>query len=420
MPSEGYKNGERRGRGKGGRVMSQEIIATGNSAAALAAKMAKVQVISAYPITPQTSIVETLSEWIERNAYPIKARYVRVESEHSALAVVTAASATGVRTFTATSSHGLALMHEVLHWVGGSRLPIVMAVVNRALGPPWNIWADHTDSLSQRNTGWIQFYADNNQEVFDTVIQAYHVCEDPEVLLPAMICLDAFILSHTVMPLSVPSQEAIDAFLPPYKPEHAYLDPNRPAVLYPMVFPESDLGYPGYMDFQYSRQRAMEIARRRIDEVDKEFEKHFGRSHGGMIQPYKCEDAKTLILTMGTLASESAVVVDNLREQGYKVGSVKVRVFRPFPNEELRNIAKNKQTLLIIDRNISFGNEGALFTEVKGALYNLRQRPEIFGFVAGLGGRDVTQIQIEKLVKNAVIATEKGETQENFEWVGLR
>jgi pyruvate/2-oxoacid:ferredoxin oxidoreductase alpha subunit len=400
--------------------MSQEIIATGNSAAALAAKMAKVQVISAYPITPQTSIVEILSEWIERDAYPVKARYVRVESEHSALAVVTAASATGARTFTATSSHGLALMHEVLHWVGGGRLPIVMAVVNRALGPPWNVWADHTDSLSQRNTGWIQFYADNNQEVFDTIIQAYRICEDSDVLLPAMICLDAFILSHTVMPFSIPSQEAIDSFLPSYNPEHVYLDPSRPAVLYPMVFPESDPGYPGFMDFQYLRHKAMENARIKINEVDKEFEKHFGRSHGGMIQPYKCENAETLILSMGTLASESKIVVDSLREQGYKVGSVKIRLFRPFPNEELRDVSMGKQTLVVIDRNISFGNEGCLFTEVKGALYNLKQRPEIFGFVAGLGGRDVTQMHIEKFVKGSIIATEKGEVQEKTEWIGLR
>lgn len=400
--------------------MSQEIIATGNSAAALAAKMAKVQVISVYPITPQTSIVETLSEWIERDAYPIKARYVRVESEHSALAVVTAASATGARTFTATSSHGLALMHEVLHWVGGGRLPIVMAVVNRALGPPWNVWADHTDSLSQRNTGWIQFYADNNQEVFDTIIQAYRVCEDSDILLPAMVCLDAFILSHTVMPFSVPSQEAIDSFLPSYNPEHVYLDPNRPAVLYPMVFPESDPGYPGFMDFQYLRQRAMENARIKINEVDKEFEKLFGRSYGGTIERYRCDDAKFLVLSMGTLASESKIAVDSLREQGYKVGSVKIRVFRPFPNKELRDVAMGKQALVVIDRNISFGNEGCLFTEAKGSLYNLKQRPKIFGFVAGLGGRDVTQMQIEEFVKRAVIATEKGEIQEKFEWVGLR
>ena len=400
--------------------MSQEIIATGNSAAALAAKMAKVQVISAYPITPQTSIVEALSEWIERDAYPIKARYVRVESEHSALAVITAASATGARTFTATSSHGLALMHEVLHWVGGGRLPIVMAVVNRALGPPWNVWADHTDSLSQRNTGWIQFYADNNQEVFDTIIQAYRICEDSDVLLPAMVCLDAFILSHTVMPFNIPSQEAIDSFLPSYNPEHVYLDPSRPAVLYPMVFPESDPGFPGFMDFQYLRQRAMENARVKINEVDKEFEKLFGRSHGGMIDRYRCDDAEFLILSMGTLASESKMAVDNLREQGYKVGSVKIRVFRPFPNDELKNVAMGKKTLVVIDRNISFGNEGCLFTEAKGALYNLKQRPELFGFVAGLGGRDVTQIQIEELVKNAVIATERGEIQEKIEWIELR
>jgi pyruvate ferredoxin oxidoreductase alpha subunit len=295
-----------------------------------------------------------------------------------------------------------------------------MAVVNRALGPPWSVWADHTDSLSQRNTGWIQFYADNNQEVFDTIIQAYRICEDSDVLLPAMVCLDAFILSHTVMPFNIPSQEAIDAFLPSYNPEHVYLDPNRPAVLYPMVFPESDPGYPGFMDFQYLRHKAMENARIKINEVDKEFEKHFGRSHGGMIQPYKCEDAKTLILSMGTLASESKIVVDSLRESGHKVGSVKVRLFRPFPNEELKNISAGKQTLVIIDRNVSFGNEGCLFTEVKGALYNVKQRPEIFGFVAGLGGRDVTQMHIEEFVKRSITATEQGNVQEKFEWVGLR
>jgi len=341
--------------------MAQTVIDTANHIAAYAAKAARVQVIAAYPITPQTSIVERIAELVESGE--LDAEYIRVESEHSAMAACIGAAAAGVRTFTATASHGLVLMHEPLHWASGSRLPIVMPVVNRALGPGWNIWADHTDSMSQRDTGWMQFYCADNQEVFDTIIQAYKLCENERVLLPVMICLEAFILSHTYMPVKIPDQEKIDDFLPPYKPKW-FLDVNNPLSHANILSPE------WYMEFRYMMQEAMENAKQLIPEIDKEYGKHFGFEHGGLIDKYKCEDADLILLTMGTIGSEAKITVDNLRNEGLKVGSARVRVFRPFPKEEIRKLAENTKMFAIIDRGISFGMEGFLAEETKASLCN--------------------------------------------------
>lgn len=391
--------------------MVQTVIDTANHIAAYAAKAARVQVVAAYPITPQTSIVERIAELVENGE--LSAEYIRVESEHSAMSACIGAAAGGVRTFTATSSHGLALMHEALHWASGSRLPIVMAVVNRALGPGWNIWADLTDSISQRDTGWIQFYCADNQEVFDTIIQAYKLCENEHVLLPAMICLEGFILSHTYMPVKIPDQEKIDEFLPPYKPKW-FLDINNPLSHGNIVTPD------WYMDFRYMMYEAMENAKKLIPEIDKEYGRQFGFEHGGLVDKYKCEDADLILLTMGTIGSEAKVAVNNLRREGLKIGSARIRVFRPFPTEEIRKLAENTQMFTVIDRAASLGMEGPLATETKASLYNREDKPLIAGFIAGLGGRDVTFKTVEKIAKKSLEWMKKGKVEKETSWVDVR
>jgi 2-oxoisovalerate ferredoxin oxidoreductase alpha subunit len=391
--------------------MAQTVIDTANHIAAYAAKAARVQVVAAYPITPQTSIVERIAELVESGEFD--AEYIRVESEHSAMAACIGAAASGVRTFTATAAHGLVLMHEPLHWASGSRLPIVMPVVNRALGPGWNIWADHTDSMSQRDTGWIQFYCADNQEVFDTIIQAYKLCEDERVLLPSMVCLEAFILSHTYMPVKIPDQGKIDDFLPPYKPKWC-LDVDNPLSHANIVSPE------WYMEFRYMMQEGMENAKQLIPEIEKEYVKQFGFEHGGLVDKYKCEDADLILLTMGTIGSEAKIAVDNLRKEGLKIGSARVRVFRPFPREEIRELAENVQMFTVIDRGISFGMEGFLAEETKASLCNREDEPLIAGFIAGLGGRDVTFKTIEKIAKRSAAWMRRGRIEEETVWVDLR
>lgn len=391
--------------------MAQRIVDTANHIAAYATKAARVQVIAAYPITPQTSIVERIAELVENGN--LNAEYIRVESEHSAMSTCIGAAAAGVRTFTATSAHGLVLMHEALHWASGSRLPIVMPVVNRALGPGWSIWSDLTDSMSQRDTGWIQFYCADNQEVFDTIIQAYKLCENERVLLPAMICLEAFILSHTYMPMEIPNQEKIDEFLPPYKPKW-FLDVDNPLSHANIVSPE------WYMEFRYMIQEAMGNAMQLIPQIDKEYGRIFGFEHGGLVEKYRCEDADLILLTIGTIGTEAKIAVDNLRHEGLKVGSARVRVFRPFPKEEIRGLAENTQMFAIIDRGVSFGMEGFLAEETKASLCDKKNRPLIAGFVAGLGGRDVTFKTIEKIAKKSSKWILAGRVEKEPVWVDLR
>jgi 2-oxoisovalerate ferredoxin oxidoreductase alpha subunit len=391
--------------------MEHMIIDTANHIAGYAAKAARVKVIAAYPITPQTTVVEKIADFVESGE--MDAEYIRVESEHSAMVALIGAAAAGVRTFTATSAHGLALMHEALHWASGSRLPIVMTVSNRAMGAPWSIWPDFSDSLSQRDTGWMQFYCADNQEVFDTIIQAYRLCEDEKIFLPAMVCLEGFILSHTYMPVKIPEQEKIDDFLPPYK-SGWLLDTNHPISHSNLVSPE------WYMEFRYMIQEAMENAKRLIPQIDREYGKIFGSEHGGLIEKYQCEDADLIILTMGTMGGEAKIAVNNLRKEGLKVGSARVRVFRPFPTEEIVKLAGQAQMFTTIDRHISFGMEGFLATEIKASLFNQKDRPLVAGFIAGLGGRDVTFKTIEKLAKKSLKDMRSGKVEKETEWVDLR
>ena len=391
--------------------MAQMIIDTANHIAGYAAKAARVKVVAAYPITPQTTIVEKIAEVVESGQ--MDSEYIRVASEHSAMVACIGAAAAGVRTFTATSAQGLALMHEALHWASGSRLPLVMAVVNRAMGAPWSIWPDFSDSLSQRDTGWMQFYCADNQEVFDTIIQAYKLCEDERVFLPAMVCLEGFILSHTYMPVKIPEQKKVDDFLPPYK-SGWILDINRPFSHSNLVSPE------WYMEFRYMIQEAMENAKHLIPVIDKEYGETFGFEHGGLVEKYKCEDADLILLTMGTMGSEAKIAVENLRKDGLKVGSARVRVFRPFPTEEIVKLAKEAQMVAAIDRHISFGMEGFLATEIKASLLNQKDPPLVAGFIAGLGGRDVTFDTIGKIAKKSLKWMHGGKVEKETEWVDLR
>jgi 2-oxoisovalerate ferredoxin oxidoreductase alpha subunit len=391
--------------------MAQMIIDTANHIVGYAAKAARVKVIAAYPITPQTTVVEKIADFVESGE--MDAEYIRVESEHSAMVALIGAASAGVRTFTATSAQGLALMHEALHWASGSRLPIVMTVSNRAMGAPWSIWPDFSDSLSQRDTGWMQFYCADNQEVFDTIIQAYKLCEDEQVFLPAMVCLEGFILSHTYMPVKIPEQEKIDAFLPPYK-SGWLLDTNHPLSHSNLVSPE------WYMEFRYMIQEAMKNAKRLIPQIDREYGKVFGFEHGGLVEKYQCEDADLIVLTMGTMGGEAKIAVNNLRKAGLKVGSARVRVFRPFPTEEIVKLAGQAQMLTTIDRHISFGMEGFLATEIKASLFNRKDRPLVSGFIAGLGGRDVTFKTIEKIAKKSLKDMRGGKVEKETEWVDLR
>jgi len=377
----------------------------GSHAVSEGARLARAQVISAYPITPQTHIVERLSEFCADGT--LDARFLRVESEHSALAALIGAASTGVRTFTATASQGLALMHELLHWASGARLPIVMANVNRALAPGWNIWADQTDSLAQRDTGWIQLYCEDSQEVLDTTLQAYRLAE--WVYLPVMVILDAFFLSHTYEPVDIPDQETVDRLLPPFQPRF-HLDPENPCTF-------GQMSPPGvYMEMRRSIQAAMEDALLAFADVEEEFSRVLGRRYGP-VEAVQCDDAGVILVTSGTVTSTSRQVIAELRARGEKVGLLKIKLFRPFPVESIRAALGRAQKVAVIDRNFSFGASGIFAQEVRAALCNLPGHPAVFGYIAGLGGRDVTTAVIEEIY----VRTRDAEApKEESIWVGLQ
>ncbi len=382
------------------------MVIEGTHAASYAVKLARVQVIAAYPITPQTSVVEKLSEIVSRGE--LEAKFIRVESEHSAMACCIGSSITGARAFTATSSQGLALMHELLHWSAGSRLPIVMVNVNRAMAPPWSIYVDHNDSLSQRDTGWLQFYAESNQEVMDTVLQAYKIAEI--VSLPVMINLDAFVLSHTSEPVAIPKQEFVDEFLPARKTSFK-VDTGDPKAFGALIGPDA------YMEMRYKLFQAMEDAREVIRDVDSEFSRTFGRSYGGLVEEYYTEDAEIVLMTSATAVSTARIAVDELRGMGFKVGLMKVRAFRPFPVDEIRNLAKRVRKIGVMDRNVSFGATGIIYQETKAVLYNAPVRPSLFGFIAGLGGRDITPETIKEIFSYLM---NHDEPERETIWIGLK
>ncbi len=384
--------------------MTREVL-SGNYAQSYAVRLARAQVVSAYPITPQTTIVEKLAEFVATGA--LKAQFVEVESEHSALQVVVSAAGLGARTYTATSSQGLLLMHELMHWASGMRAPVVMGVVNRAVAPPWNIGADHTDTISQRDTGWIQLYPESNQEVLDTVLEAYRLCEMEDVRLPAMVTEDAFYLSHTYEPVDVPAAELIDRFLPP-REAHAVLVPGRANRLGSFTGPDH------YVEFRHELARATAAVPRRLLEVEEEYRRLTGRAYGGALPTYRTEGADAVLVTMGTIGTTARTVVDELRAEGRKVGLAKLRVFRPFPEEELRHLAGEVDRLGVVDRAYTFGAAGPAATEVRAAIYPSPHRPLVADFLAGVGGRDVTPAHVRRMF-DELLGAPTAETR----WVDL-
>lgn len=366
-----------------------------SEAVAIAVKLCKPSVIASYPITPQTHIVERLADFVYDG--DMDCEFIDVESEHSALSACIGAQATGVRTFTATASQGLALMHEMLFIASGMRMPIVMAIANRALSAPLNIWGDHSDSIAERDSGWIQFYVESAQEALDTTIMAYKIAENKKILIPAMVCLDGFTLSHVYEPVNIPDQKEVDSFLPAYKPLYK-LDPENPITMGPIGFPNS------YMEFKKQQQEAIQEALQIIREVQEEFFKKFKRPYGdGLIELYKVEDAEYAIVAMGTVCSTTREIVDELRKQGKKVGLIKVKTYRPFPEQEIKQATKNLKAIAVLDRDISLGYHGALFTDIKSALKDCRII--INNFIVGLGGRDMTPKMIKTAFEKTISST---------------
>lgn len=362
-------------------------VITGNHAVSYGAMVSRAEVIAAYPITPQTQIVELLSEFCASGE--LKAKFIKVESEHSAMAACIGASIAGTRSFTATSAQGLALMHELLHWAAGGRLPIVLANVNRAMAPGWSVWTDQNDSLSQRDTGWMQFYCESNQEVLDSVIQGFKIAE--EVSIPLMCVLDAFVLSHTSEPVDIPTPEEVDKYLPPYNPK-VKIDLEDPHAFGGLLGPAH------YIEMRYMLQKDMERAIEVAKKADREFGESFGRNYG-IIEPYRCGDAEIIMVTSSTTTGTARTVIDKLRDEGKRVGLLKVRMFRPFPARDIKEVILRAKKVLVVDRNISYGAGGIFFQEIKAALYNEPERLPIFGFITGLGGRDITPEIIEEMIE---------------------
>lgn len=385
-----------------------KVVITGNETVARAAACARVEVVSAYPITPQSPIVEELANLMASGSY--KGKYIHVESEHSAMAGCISASLAGARTFTATSAQGLALMHEMLHWAAACRTPVVLANVNRAMAPGWSIWTDQNDSLSQRDTGLLQFYCEDNQEVFDTTVQAFKIAET--LLLPVMVVLDAFVLSHTAEAVDIPPQEEIDKFLPPFNPPFK-LDVKKPHCWGGLMTPDI------YQEFRFNMQKAMDDSINVIKKVDDDWFKFTGRKYG-LVELYPKNDAKNIIVASSTIASTTRYVVDKLRAEGLDIALLKVRTFRPFPSKEIASIISNLgvKKIAVFDRNISFGHHGIFAQEIKSALYNLDgKKPVLYGFIGGLGGRDVSPEAIEDVIKKTL----QGEARvDEINWVGLK
>ena len=383
-------------------------VLTGNQAVAYGAMLSDVQVVAAYPITPQTTIIEELADMQADGRANLD--YIRVESEHSAMAACIGASMGGVRTFTATCGQGLFLMHEMLHYASGARVPIVLANVNRAGAAPWSIWSDQTDSISQRDTGWIQLYCEGNQEVLDTTIIAFKIAE--RIHLPVMVVLDAFFLSHTSEPIDVPDIEDVRRFLPAYDPGEIVLDPDNPRSFGGITMSNA------YMEFRWQVQRDMEKAKGIITAAHKEFEDAFGRSYS-QVEEYRTEDADIVIVMSGTVASTGRDAIDALRDRGEKVGMIKMKTLRPFPREDVIAAMKGRKKVAVIDRNFSPGSTGVWAEEIRNALYELpeNERPLIYGYVAGLGGRDISTKTIEQVYHD----TKESKKPDDVDiWIGVK
>lgn len=381
----------------------------GNHAAAIGAILSRPDVVAAYPITPQTPLVQHFSQYVADGV--MNSTIVEPESEHSAMSVLTGASLAGARTFTATSSQGLALMYEPYFRVSTMRLPIVMNIVNREMISPQSVWGGPQDSLTVRDAGWIQIYVEDNQEILDMTIQAFKIAENKDVLLPINICYDGFYLSHMTEGVEVPMQEEVNEFLPPYKPTHVKLDPETPMAVDPLT-PGNYLQY-----YRELHMQAMDNAKRVIKEVNDEFAEKFGRDYFGLVEPYRMEDAEYVLVTLGSLTGSARIAIDMAREKGVKCGLIKIRSLRPFPVDEVRELLKDAKAIGVIDRNVSFGwHTGIVYQEIKSAISNLGTIPTI-PFIGGLGGEDLTTDLMVEALDSVIKAGENKQIENKAHWL---
>jgi len=406
-------------------VAKQEVLAlNGDEAAAYAAKQSDVDIVAAYPITPQTIIVEKFSEYVANG--DVETEFVCTESEHSALTACLAASVTGARTFTASASAGLALMHEMLFVTSGCRAPVVMAIANRALSAPLNIHGDHSDTMAERDSGWIQIYVENAQEVYDSVIQAFRIGENASVLLPVIVGLDGFTLSHSLENVQVLSDDIVKKFVGtrqiPNVTTHEgksvpfRLDPEKPMSMGPVAFPNY------YFEFKRQQEEAMRNALKVVQQVNAEYAQLTGRSYGdGLLDLYRLEDAEIAIACLGSTAGTVKTVVDELREEGVKAGLLRIHTFRPFPVEEIAKALGKVRAVAVMDKSMSFGgNGGPVFHEVRHVLYDLPTHPHIVNYVYGLGGRDTSPDQIRNIYRDLQKIVQAKRVEALINYVGLR
>lgn len=384
--------------------MSRKFL-SGNEAFAEGIRLARPQVISAYPITPQTIVVERLSEMVEDSS--LNAEYVHVESEHSALSCAIGASAAGARAFTATSSQGLLYMAECLYYASGGRFPIVMMNADRSTALPWNIYGDQRDSLSQLDSGWIQAYAENAQEALDLALMSYKIAESPDVSTPFMANLDGFVLTHTYEPVDIPEREQADKFLPPYETDNR-IDFDSPKNMAFSAGPDTN-----YI-FKFKEHEGVLAARKVIAETEKEFAEIFGRKYSGLIETYLTDDADYVIVTLGSIAGLCRETADKLRSKGIKAGVLRIRYMRPFPHKEIAEALKNVKAYGVLEKDISFGSEGTVFTNVNSALKKANVNIKGYNFIGGLGGRNISASDIEDIFDDIV----NGTSNVNFIGIG--
>ncbi len=390
--------------------MSFTRMMEGNEAAAWGAKLSRAEVIPVYPITPQTELVNYIGALIAEGKFD--ARYIKVEGEHSAMGAAIGASATGARVFTASASQGIAFMQEGLCMAPGLRLPIVMCMVNRALAPLGSLQPDHNDSLMQRDNGWIQLYCENSQEVVDTIIQAYRIAEDPRVYLPIAVCFDGYSVSATAIPTNILDQDEVDKYLPEYRHENYSLIPDEYRA--PPVRRD-------WAQLRYEMEESQQVAKKVIEEVDREFGERFGRTYDGLIEQYRCDDVDAVLVAMGSMNGTGKDAIDMMQKKGKRVGLVKIRSFRPFPFEEILEIADKVKAVGVIDRNNSIGSAGggALALEVARSLYEMTDRPLLLDFHVGLAGTDVTIKHFEYMTDKCLEAVKKGKVEKKVDWVDL-
>jgi 2-oxoisovalerate ferredoxin oxidoreductase alpha subunit len=391
--------------------MKTELMSA-NYAAARAVVSARVEVVAAYPITPATTVPEQVALLNEQGIF--KGQFIRVESEHSAMFACIGASSTGARAFTATSSNGLLLMDEALHWAAAARLPIVLNNVNRSVSPSWNIHVTHDDAYSKRDTGWVQFYVASVDELYHAIIQSFKLAEDERVLMPVMVNSDGFVLSHTVSPYDYLEPEEVDKFLGPYTPPHWVMDPENPVSHGNIVFPEY------YAEFRNMMHEGTKNAIPVYTEIEKEYKKLFGKYFGGPVDCYKCKNADVVFTSQGSMGAEAKDAIDELREEGYKVGNARIRMYRPFPVDIIRELGSNVKAFASFDRGVSYGFGGPVANDIRSTMYHTKHRPMIKSYIGGLGGRDMTIANIKDVILDTFKAVESGELGPEETWNDLR